>query len=267
MIGMVLAAGTGRRLRPDTEGRPKALLPVAGETTILDIALRNLAAAGLTEVVIVVGYAAGMVADRVPELERVYGLSIDLVFNERAEEWNNAYSLWLAREYFGRGVMLVNGDTVHPVSVEKTLLAASASRRPGGTDQVGAGAGNGSRHEPLLGRLIIAIDDVKSLADEEMKVVLDDEGMLLRITKVMDPAHAHGEYMGVTLIEPAAALALADSLEATWRSDPSRFYEDGFAEFCERGGAVLAAPIGAVDWVEVDNHADLRRAREIADRC
>ena len=263
MIGMVLAAGTGRRLRPDTDGRPKALLPVAGETTILDIAIRNLTAAGLTEVVIVVGYAAGLVADRVPELERAYGVSIDLVYNDRAEEWNNAYSLWLAREYFGRGVLLVNGDTVHPVSVEKTLLAASAAARPGPATR----AGNGGRCEPLLGRVIIAIDDIKSLADEEMKVVLDPDGMLLRITKVMDPAHAHGEYMGVTLIEPAAAVALADSLETTWRRDPGLYYEDGFAEFCERGGAVLAAPIGAVEWVEVDNHADLRRAREIAGRC
>ena len=115
--------------------------------------------------------------------------------------------------------------------------------------------------------MIIAIDDIKSLADEEMKVILDADGMLLRITKVMDPAHAHGEYMGVTLIEPAAAVALADSLETTWRRDPSLYYEDGFAEFSERGGAVLAAPIGAVEWVEVDNHADLRRAREIAGRC
>lgn len=269
MIGMVLAAGTGRRLRPDTDGRPKALLPVDGETTILDIALRNLAAAGLTEVVIVVGYAAAMVADRVPAFERTYGVSIDLVHNERAEEWNNAYSLWLAREYFGRGVMLVNGDTVHPVSVEKTLLAASAATRPGVLRKSGAltGTGNGIRPEPLLGRLIIAVDDIKSLAHEEMKVVLDADGMLLRITKVMDPAHAHGEYMGITLIEPAAAVALADSLETTWRRDPGLYYEDGFAEFCERGGVVLAAPIGAVDWVEVDDHVDLRRAREIASRC
>jgi len=305
VIGMVLAAGTGRRLRPHTNGRPKALLPVAGETTILDIALRNLAEAGLAHVVIVVGYAAGMVADRVPALERTYGMSIDLVYNDRAEEWNNAYSLWLAREYFGHGVMLVNGDTVHPASVEKTLLAASASIRPdlpsgpgspsgsglppgpdlpstpglasglglpSGPDSAGhagavAASRNGSRREPLLGRLIIAIDDVKSLADEEMKVVLDDEGMLLRITKVMDPAHAHGEYMGVTLIEPAAAVALADCLEATWRGDPSLYYEDGFAEFSERGGAVLGAPIGLVDWVEVDNLEDLRRARQIAGRC
>jgi NDP-sugar pyrophosphorylase family protein len=58
VIGMVLAAGASRRLRPDTDALPKALLPVDGDTTILDIALRNLAAAGITEVVIVVGHAA-----------------------------------------------------------------------------------------------------------------------------------------------------------------------------------------------------------------
>ena len=271
MIGMVLAAGTGRRLRPDTDGLPKALLPVDRETTILDIALRNLAGAGLTDIVIVVGYAADKVADRVPAFEREYGISIDLVHNNRAQEWNNAYSLWLAREYFGRGVMLVNGDTVHPVSIEKTLIAASAGGQPaiparlvrsGRTD-----VNDGGRREPLLGRLIIAIDDIKALAEEEMKVVLDADGMLVRITKVMDPSHAHGEYMGVTLIESAAAVALADCLETTWRRDPHLFYEDGFAEFSERGGAVLAAPIGAVEWVEVDDHADLLRAREIAARC
>jgi hypothetical protein len=34
----------------------------------------------------------------------------------------------------------------------------------------------------------------------------------------------------------------------------------------DRGGRILAAPIGAVDWVEVDNHDDLARAREIACR-
>jgi choline kinase len=280
---MVLAAGTGRRLRPDTDGLPKALLPVAGETTILDIALRNLAAAGLTEVVIVVGYAAAAVADRVPGFERAYGITIELVHNERAVEWNNAYSLWLAREYFRCGVMLVNGDTVHPVTVEKTLLAASAAavsrsprlvsaaalasaRRRAGFRSV-TGTSNGSRREPLLGRLIIAIDDIKALAEEEMKVILDADRTLVQITKVMDPAHAHGEYMGVTLIEPAAAVALADCLETTWRRDPHLYYEDGFAEFSERGGTILAAPIGAVEWVEVDDHDDLRRAREIASRC
>ncbi len=124
MIGMVLAAGAGRRLRPDTDGLPKALLPVDGQVTILDIALRNLAAVGLRDIVIVVGYAADVVRDRRAGLEGEHGVRLTLVDNDRAEEWNNAYSLWLAREHFAAGVLLVNGDTVHPVSVEKTLLAA-----------------------------------------------------------------------------------------------------------------------------------------------
>jgi choline kinase len=247
VIGMVLAAGAGRRLRPETDHLPKALLPVDGDTTILDIALRNLASVGLTQVVVIVGYASQVVADRAAELERAHGVTLDLVHNSRAEEWNNAYSLWLAREHFGRGVLLVNGDTVHPVSIEKTLLAAR--------EQAG---------EPDL---ILAVDTVKKLADEEMKVVLDDRGLVLRITKQLAPALAHGEYIGATLIEPAAAVPLAEALEATWRRDPGLYYEDGYQELADRGGDLAAAPIGDVEWVEVDDHRDLVRAREIASRC
>lgn len=241
---MVLAAGTGRRLRPDTDAIPKTLLPVAGETTILDIALRNLAAAGLREIAVVVGHAAGVVADRAPALERAHGVTLTLIHNARAQEWNNAYSLWLAREYLTGGALLVNGDTVHPATVEKTLLAARGT------------AG-----------LVLAIDDVKPLADEEMKVVLDGQGLLARITKQMDPAVADGEYIGATLIEGPAAGPLADALEATWRRDPGLYYEDGYQELADRGGEIAVAAIGAVEWVEVDNHDDLRRAREIATRC
>ncbi len=73
---MVLAAGAGRRLRPDTDALPKTLLPVAGETTILDIALRNLAVSGLTDVVLVVGHAAGVIASQVTALERSHGVAI-----------------------------------------------------------------------------------------------------------------------------------------------------------------------------------------------
>ena len=247
---MVLAAGAGRRLRPDTDSLPKTLLPVDGQVTILDIALRNLAAVGLRDVVVVVGYAADAIRDRAGRMEREHGVRLTLVGNARAEDWNNAYSLWLARAHFAAGVVLVNGDTVHPVGVEKTLLAAAqgqaAGRRPD---------------------LILAVDAIKRLAEEEMKVVIDADGMITRITKMMDPAGAYGEYIGATLIEPAAAEPLAAALEATWRRDPSLYYEDGFQELADRGGAIAVAPIGEVDWVEVDNHDDLRRAREIAARC
>jgi len=245
---MVLAAGAGRRLRPDTDALPKALLPVdrvgqPGEVTILDIALRNLAAVGLSDIVIVVGYAADAVRDRAAALEREHGVRLTLVDNDRAEEWNNAYSLWLARDHFAAGALLVNGDTVHPVSIEKTLLAAAG--------QSG---------------IVLAMDDVKPLADEEMKILLGPQGNLLQITKLMDPTLAHGEYIGATLIGPVVAPLLARVLERTWHRDPSLYYEDGYQELVDHGNIITVAPIGDVEWVEVDNHDDLRRAREIAPR-
>jgi choline kinase len=243
MIGMVLAAGAGRRLRPYTDTLPKALVPVDGDTTILDIALRNLAEVGLTDVVIVVGYRAEAVEERTAALESRYGVTLTLVHNDRAEEWNNAYSMWLARDHFAEGVLMVNGDTVHPVGVERTLLA---NRGPD---------------------ILLAVDNVKELGEEEMKVVLDPGGRLERITKLMDPAEAYGEYIGATLLEPQAARPLADALQATWERDPNLYYEDGYQELVDRGGKIAVAPIGAVDWVEVDNHDDLAKARRIAGDC
>ncbi|MBG0560681.1 phosphocholine cytidylyltransferase family protein [Actinoplanes aureus] len=242
MIGLVLAAGAGRRLRPYTDTLPKALVPVDGETTIMDISLRNLAAAGLRNVTIVVGYRAGAVEERVAGFEQKYGVKISLVHNDKAEEWNNAYSLWLARDHFAQGALMVNGDTVHPVSVEHTLLA---KRGPS---------------------ILLAVDTVKKLAEEEMKTVFNTDGQLTKITKLMEPAEAYGEYIGANIIEASAASALADALKTTWERNPDLYYEDGFQEYANRGGEVRAAEIGDLPWVEVDNHDDLAKARDIACR-
>jgi choline kinase len=244
VIGMVLAAGWGKRLQPDTDNLPKTLLPVDGDRTILDIGIANLAAAGLEDVVVVTGFAAERIDERRDELEERHGVRVETLFNPKALDWNNAYSLWYARDYFAQGVLMVNGDTVHPASVEERVLAAR------GDDD-----------------LVIAVDDVKTLGEEEMKVHLSSAGHLDRIHKSLDPTTAAGEYIGVTLIEPHAGERLADALEATWRRDPQQYYEDGFQELADRGGKILAAPIGDVEWVEVDDHTDLARARELACRC
>ena len=242
MIGMVLAAGAGRRLQPLTDDLPKTLLPVDGDRTILDIALANLKHVGLDEVVVVTGFAAHRITEAKADLERRHGVRLELVFNPKAEEWNNAYSLWCAREALAEGAVLVNGDTVHPASVEEGVLDA---RGP---------------------ELVLAVDDQKPLGAEEMKLHVTADGHMDRINKSLDPGTAHGEYIGVTLIEAPAAARLADALEATWRRDPGLYYEDGFQEFADRGGRIGIAPIGVVDWVEVDDHADLARAREVACR-
>ncbi|WP_406334822.1 sugar phosphate nucleotidyltransferase [Streptomyces sp. NBC_00203] len=247
MIGLVLAAGAGRRLRPYTDSLPKALVPVGpadieDSITVLDLTLGNFAEIGLTEVGIIVGYRKEAVYDRKAALEEKYGLKITLIDNDKAEEWNNAYSLWCGRDALKDGVILANGDTVHPVSVEHTLLAAR---------------GDGKK-------IILALDTVKKLADEEMKVVVDPAKGVQKITKLMEPSEATGEYIGVTLIEGDAAADLADALKTVWETDPQQFYEHGYQELVNRGFKIDVAPIGDVKWVEIDNHDDLAKGREIA---
>jgi choline kinase len=240
MLGMVLAAGAGRRLRPYTDTLPKALVPVDDETTILDLTLSNFSKVGLKDVAVIVGYKSQAVEDRKKDLESRHGVNLELIFNDKAEEWNNAYSLWCARDLFSQGFLLANGDTVHPVGVQETLLA---NRGPA---------------------ILLAVDTVKKLAEEEMKLTIDCAGNLAKITKLMDPQTAFGEYIGLTLVEPEAAEKLTASLETTWKLNPDLYYEDGYQEYVDRGGVINLQPIGEVSWVEVDNHDDLAKARSIA---
>ena len=240
MIGIVLAAGGGTRLRPLTDALPKTLLSVDGDKSILELAVANLAEVGLTDVAVVTGHAEQAIQDIAPSLEQRYGVSIDLVFNDKYDVWNNAYSLWLARDAFKDSAILVNGDTVHPVTVEERLLEARGAAP-----------------------IILAMDDVKQLAEEEMKVILDDDGRLVRINKAIDPPTANGEYIGVTLIEPEAADRLSEALQAVFERDTTLYYEDGYQQYADWGETIRTAAIGKVDWVEVDNHDDLARARAI----
>ena len=241
MIGLVLAAGAGRRLRPFTDDLPKALVPIGGGMTVLESTLRNFADVGLTDAVVVVGYCADAIERRVDELHATTGVALHLVHNDHAEDRNNAYSLWCARDWLGHDVLLANGDTLHPASVEETLLAA------------------GREH------ITLALDAVKVLGDEEMKVRVGASGAVDAISKLL-PWDVSGEYIGVCALPAAHGEALIDALERTWLADEQRYYEDAFQLLADEGHRIDVAPIGDVAWVEIDNHADLARAEGIACR-
>ena len=160
------------------------------------------------------GFAAERIDERLEALQERHGLRLETVFNPKALEWNNAYSLWCAREHFAAACC-------SPTATRSTRLGRG-----------GAAGGQGRRD------LVIALDQSKTLGEEEMKVHVTDDGLLDRINKALDPASAQGEYIGVTLIEPHAAEPLADALEATFERDPQLYYEDGFQELADRGGRV-----------------------------
>ena len=93
MIGVILAAGMAKRLRPLTDNKPKCLLKV-GERTLLERTVDAMRQAGITEFVVVTGYCADQIRDF---LTIHYPLSnIHFLHNADYEHNNNIYSLWIS---------------------------------------------------------------------------------------------------------------------------------------------------------------------------
>jgi len=57
MLGVILAGGKGTRLKPFTMNIPKPLLPL-GDTPIVDVVIRQMAAAGIKRIVLALGHMA-----------------------------------------------------------------------------------------------------------------------------------------------------------------------------------------------------------------
>jgi len=80
MKAMVLAAGLGTRLRPLTDGRPKALVTVAGRT-MLEIALARLRSFGVGEVIVNTHHYAEKISQYLVA-NRNFGMRIEISHEE-----------------------------------------------------------------------------------------------------------------------------------------------------------------------------------------
>ncbi len=74
MIAMLLAAGRGERLRPMTDSVPKSLIEVGGQS-LLERHLETIRDAGITDVVINLGWLGEQIVARIADGSR-YGLNV-----------------------------------------------------------------------------------------------------------------------------------------------------------------------------------------------
>ncbi len=123
---IILNSGTGSRMKELTQNRPKCLVEIDGEETILGRQLRIFKDFGLENILITTGPFADQIADylkRFPEKEPV-----SLINNPAYAQTNYIYSLILAGDYImekGCGeVILLHGDLVFDRVVLEQLLKA-----------------------------------------------------------------------------------------------------------------------------------------------
>jgi choline kinase len=221
-----LAAGEGRRLRPLTDDRPKAMIELGGRS-LGERALRSLREAGVTEVVAVSGH-------RAEALRSLGELVSGERFNPRFADHGNVYSLWCARDVLAQGGgFIVNCDVLFEDEVARRLVEVEGSA-------VLCSASHG-------------------VDAESMKAVCED-GRLLRLSKDA-PSESNPEYVGLARVDPADGPLLARILEEfVERGQLDVYYESALEELASRR-LVTAASVDGLAWIEIDDHDDLARAR------
>lgn len=229
---VILAAGRGSRLDPLTAERPKCLTRVGG-LTILQHQLAAYAAAGVEHVVLVLGYKADAVIERLETFR--LPLSIEVIVNSRWETTNNMASLQLAREAGREPFLLSNGDVVFDPSIVARIGLAQRSA--------------------------IAVD-VGAWSDESMKVSLGGDGRLDQIAKSISPEMAFGCSVDLYRFSVETAGRLFDGIDAHIRDQGAKDWTELAIDrlLGTPGHDFDVVPTSGAPWVEIDNLQDLAEA-------
>jgi len=227
LLGVVLAAGRGRRLAPLTHRVPKALLEVARGLPLLELSMAVLRASGLEELVVVVGYMGD-------KIERALAGRPDVVVVKNPEYWReNGISLLKAEEAVGsEEFILVMADHVFEPEIVRRALAT--------------------------GPLCLCVDrEPRYLADPEeaTKVRLGPGGTISALGKGLRTWDAYDT--GVFACNRLMFWAAGELAERSLRVSVS----DCVNFLISHGIPFRAAEATGLAWLDVDTHDALARAR------
>lgn len=119
---MVLAAGTGSRLRSGGDPTPKPLRPVAGVPLLVRV-LKTLSSEGVREAVIVTGFEGDAIRRRLLAWESELGLALSFADNPRYLA-KNGVSLLAAARFIDRECLLSMADHLYSPALVRRLARA-----------------------------------------------------------------------------------------------------------------------------------------------
>ncbi len=112
---VILAAGEGTRIRPLTQNRPKALIPIANRP-ILEHLVDSLLACGIRDIIVVVGYRKEQV------MRHLIHLPVPVRVVEQKHQIGTGHALLCARGLVTDDLLVLPGDNyVDPASLKDVL--------------------------------------------------------------------------------------------------------------------------------------------------
>jgi choline kinase len=94
-----------------------------------------------------------------------------------------------------------------------------------------------------------------------MKVKIEN-GVVKRISKLLKPSEADGEYIGIARVEKEVVDELYNHVARVMEEKGRRvFYEEAFQSMMDDGVAVNYETTRGLPWIEIDTPSDLMIAR------
>jgi choline kinase/phosphatidylglycerophosphate synthase len=226
-VGVILAAGRSERLASVTGGGSKAVMRVAG-LSLVERAVRTLLAAGVRDIVVVVGFEAGPVA---AVARRAAPSAVRTVYAEHWELGNGA-SLSAAEPYVAEEELfvLVTADHVFGEGALEPLLAC---RTPA---------------------VLVDHAPAREAWAEGTRVRLEGEQAIAFSKELGDPSIDCGAFLLPTGVFSAQRLA-------SGRGDMT--LAGAVTELVATTGITAVELPGGIWWQDIDTPADLRTARRL----
>ena len=121
MKALILNSGLGSRMGDLTAKQPKCMTKISPCETILSRQLRQIANAGIEDVIITTGLFDSVLVDYCKSLD--YPLNYTFVKNPLYDRTNYIYSIYCARDYLKDEILLMHGDLVFEDEVLDRVLA------------------------------------------------------------------------------------------------------------------------------------------------
>ncbi len=229
---IILAAGPSTGFGSLTTNKHKCMLDVGG-TTIISHQLENLRACGIRDehVTVVTGHNHAQIEHYL----RGEAFSGSFVYNPWYATTNMLVSLWLARP--DSNIVVVYGDIIFDPTILTDILATP-------------------------GDAVAAIDGDSDMTPEDEKVIVKD-GRVVSLSKELDPAHCHGEFLGLARFSRRAARKLQTELDAIVKQGHMMaFLTLGLERLNEKGTPLIPCWTEGRPWADNDGLADLEHSRE-----
>ncbi len=163
MKAVILAAGEGKRLRPITSTRPKPMIPLAGKP-LLEHTILGLKAAGINEVLLIVGYKEQQIKDYFGNGIDKFNIKIEYITQE--EYLGTAHATGYAKDFVNNETFLMMyGDILVDPNVFKEVVEKFNDTKPEG---------------------IISLIEVNN-PQEYGIITLDSDGYVQKITEKPSP--------------------------------------------------------------------------------